>query len=110
MRMSRGMGSTVDLLAFVARWTRSEKNMEGITPIRIDAVITCYTPLETVFGCYADTYKQCYGACQVVAGDKWEIGQHDAKRSHVVSSTTGDGVPAPQSGATHFQGRRNRNG
>ena len=29
------MCSTVDRLAFAARWTRSEKNMEGFMPIRI---------------------------------------------------------------------------
>jgi len=46
-------------------------------------------------GCYADTYKQCYAACQVVAGDGREIGQRDAKRSHVLTSTTEDGVSAP---------------
>lgn len=66
--------------------------------------------LKRCLGCYADTYKQCYGACQVVAGDEREIGQRDAKRSHVVNSTTEHGVSAPQSGATHFKGRRNRNG
>jgi len=29
------MCSTVDRLAFAARWTRSEKNMEGIISIRV---------------------------------------------------------------------------
>ena len=43
-------------------------------------------------------------------GDGPETGEHDAKRSHVVSSTTEDGVSAPQSGATHFKERRNKNG
>ena len=67
------MCSTVDRLPFAARWTRSEKNMEGIMPIRIrhrdkTSVLTqqpdismvkteampfsqaCYRALETVFG------------------------------------------------------------
>ena len=33
-----------------------------------------------------------------------------AKRSHLLTSTTGDGVSPPQSGASHFQARRNRYG
>jgi hypothetical protein len=33
--MSRGMCSTVDRLAFAARWTRSEVNMKGFMPTRI---------------------------------------------------------------------------
>ena len=34
----------------------------------------------------------------------------DAKRSHLLTSTTGDEVSPPQSGAIHFQARRNRYG
>ena len=32
----------------------------------------------------------------------------DAKRSHVLAFTTEDGFSVPQSGASHFQARRNR--
>jgi hypothetical protein len=39
-----------------------------------------------------------------------EIGGRDDKRSHLLTSTTGDGVSPPQSGASHFQARRNRYG
>jgi hypothetical protein len=65
--------SIVDQLAFAARWTRSEKNMEDFMPIRIrwcdkmsastqqphismvktettPFLQACYTALETVFG------------------------------------------------------------
>jgi len=34
----------------------------------------------------------------------------DAKRSHLLTSTTEEGFSAPQSGASHFQARRNRYG
>ena len=34
----------------------------------------------------------------------------DDKRSHLLTSTTGDGVSPPQPGASHFQPRRNRYG
>jgi hypothetical protein len=34
----------------------------------------------------------------------------DAKRSHLLTSTTEDEVSPPQSGASHFQARRNRYG
>ena len=35
---------------------------------------------------------------------------NDAKQSHLLTSTTEDGVSPPQSGASHFQARRNRYG
>jgi hypothetical protein len=35
---------------------------------------------------------------------------NDAKRSHLLACTTGDGVSPPQSGTSHFQTRRNRYG
>ncbi len=35
-----------------------------------------------------------------------EIGECDAKRSHVLTSTTEDGVSAPRSGASYFQARK----
>jgi hypothetical protein len=49
-------------------------------------------------------------ACQVVLGDSREIGERDANRSHLLTSTTEDGFSALQSGASHFQPRRNRYG
>jgi len=35
---------------------------------------------------------------------------NDAKRSHLLPSTTEQGVSPPQSGKIHFQTRRNKNG
>ncbi len=35
---------------------------------------------------------------------------NDAKRFHLLTSTTGDGVSPPQSDASYFQARRNRYG
>ncbi len=43
-------------------------------------------------------------------GDGREIGERDAKRSHLLTSTTENGFSPPQSGASHFQVRRNRYG
>jgi hypothetical protein len=51
-----------------------------------------------------------WAAWQVVLGDGQEIGERDAKQSHLLTSTTEDGVSPPQSGASHFQARRNKYG
>jgi hypothetical protein len=49
-------------------------------------------------------------AWQVVLEDGQEIGERDAKQSHLLTSMTEDGVSPPQSGASHFQARRNKYG
>jgi hypothetical protein len=45
-----------------------------------------------------------------VLGDGQEIGERNAKQSHLLTSTTEDEVSPPQSGASHFQARRNKYG
>ncbi len=51
-----------------------------------------------------------FSAWQVVLGDGQEISERDAKQSHLLTSTTEDEVSPPQSGANHFQARKNKYG
>jgi len=49
-------------------------------------------------------------AYRAVLGDGREIGERDTNCSHLLTCTTEGGFLALQSGASHFQPRRNRYG
>ena len=53
--------------------------------------------------------REAEGSFDEVA-DMLEAFGGDAKRSHPLTCTTEDGVSPSQSGASHFQARRNRYG